>query len=162
TLLLVLEQEPVPPRVLRPDVDRDLETICLRCLEKDPHRRYPSSQALAEDLERYLRAEPIEARPTPRWERCVKWASRRPATAAGMIGLVLALLGASVGGLLYLDQWARRTRIELDEQRRVQERRDEVQKMLFLGQQNAAAGQWTEAQHNLGRAQAVIGTEPAL
>jgi WD40 repeat protein/serine/threonine protein kinase len=81
TILLVLSQEPVPPTQLQPKVPRDLDTICLKCLQKDPRRRYPSAAALADDLERYLRDEPIQARPTAQWERAWKWTRRHPALA---------------------------------------------------------------------------------
>ena len=64
TIKLLLETEPRPPRLWNPKVDRDLSTICLKCLEKDPQRRYSSALALAEDLERWLRHEPIQARRT--------------------------------------------------------------------------------------------------
>src|SRR5262249_58914810 len=107
-------------------------------------------------------AEPVRARPASPWERGLKWARRRPGRAAVVVGLLLALAGAAAGGLLFLDQWARRVGMELQEQRRVQGRRDEVQGMLFLGQQAAAAGQWEEGRHHLAGAQAVIETEPAL
>src|SRR5262249_22552851 len=93
TLLQVRSQEPVPPRRLQPKVPRDLETICLKCLRKEPWKRYASAQALAEDLHRFLAGEPIRARPTPAWERGLKWAKRRPAVAA----LLTAGTAAAVG-----------------------------------------------------------------
>src|SRR5688572_11333256 len=84
----VRTQEPVPPRRLQPGVPRDLETICLKCLHKEPHRRYTSASELAEDLRRFLAGEPIRARPVSPWERGVKWARQRPALATMMALLV--------------------------------------------------------------------------
>lgn len=75
----VVETEPQRPSALRPKVDIELETVCLRCLDKDPKRRYGSAEALAEELERWLRHEPILARRSGVWSRSVKWARRHPA-----------------------------------------------------------------------------------
>jgi thiol-disulfide isomerase/thioredoxin/tetratricopeptide (TPR) repeat protein len=97
-LLQVMEQDVESPRRFDPFVDRDLETICLRCLEKDPTRRYPSAEKLAEDLERWLKGEPIGARPVGWWERTVKWARRRPATAMLVAVSTLAALVLFGGG----------------------------------------------------------------
>jgi WD40 repeat protein len=82
TLVLVLHSEPARPSVSRPGLPRDLETICLKCLEKEPGKRYRSAEAVAEELERWLNDEPIQARPARRLERVVKWARRKPAHAA--------------------------------------------------------------------------------
>ena len=82
TIKLLLETEPRPPRLWNPKVDRDLSTICLKCLEKDPQRRYSSALALAEDLERWLRHEPIQARHTGVIGRGKKWLQRNPTVAA--------------------------------------------------------------------------------
>jgi WD40 repeat protein/serine/threonine protein kinase len=98
TLLLVRTQEPARPRALNPKADRDLETICLKCLEKDPAQRYGSAEALADDLERWLAGAPIQARPASTRERLVKWAKCRPAVSA-LLG-VAAVLFLAVGGVL--------------------------------------------------------------
>lgn len=78
TLLRIRDQDPAPPTLLRPDTPRDLETICLVCLEKDPGRRYPSARALAEDLDRWLHDQPIRARPPSLAGHAVKWVRRNP------------------------------------------------------------------------------------
>jgi tetratricopeptide (TPR) repeat protein len=101
TLLQVLGDEPVPPRRLNPKVPRDLETICLKCLAKDPRRRYASAAALADDLERFREGRPIQARPAGVPERLVKWARRRPALAALAGVSALALAGLLTGGIWY-------------------------------------------------------------
>jgi len=100
TLQLVLHQEPTPPRRLEPTVPRDLETICLKCLAKNPARRYASAAALADDLRRWRAGEPILARPTPAWERAWKWAQRQPSVAALLAAVILVTL-LGFGGITW-------------------------------------------------------------
>ena len=97
TIRLLLDTEPRQPRVLNPKIDRDLSTICFKCLEKDPKRRYSSALALAEDLERWLKHEPILARHTGIIGRSRKWVRRNPSSAllaASLIALAAARAGS--------------------------------------------------------------------
>ena len=127
TLKLVLEAEPVPPRQLNPQVDRDLETIALKCLEKEPHRRYPTAAAVAADLHRFIAGEPILARPTPAWERAYKWSRRRPAVALLALVSLLALMSMALGGLFWAqaaDQRAKLAERDADDRTEELARRD--------------------------------------
>jgi WD40 repeat protein/serine/threonine protein kinase/tetratricopeptide (TPR) repeat protein len=100
TLLLVTTAEPVPPRQLAPGIPRDLETICLKCLQKEPGRRYRSSGELADDLGRFLEDRPIHARPLGRIARTGRWCRRNPALAAVTLLFWLALV-AGVSGIAW-------------------------------------------------------------
>jgi formylglycine-generating enzyme required for sulfatase activity len=101
TVLQVINDEPLSPERVQAKLPRDLVTICLRCLHKDPARRYPTARALADDLARFERGEPIRARPVGLLERARRWARRRPA-AAGLLGMgLLAVLLLGAGALWY-------------------------------------------------------------
>jgi WD40 repeat protein len=120
TLLQVTTREPVPVRALQPTVPRDLETICLKCLAKEPPKRYPSAAALANDLGRWLRGEPILARPAGWLERAVRWCRRNPTVASLTALLALALLGGATVATFF----AIRARDEADEARAQAHRAD--------------------------------------
>jgi predicted Ser/Thr protein kinase len=101
TLRQLLADEPVSPRHLRQDVPRDLETICLKCLVKEPNRRYASAAALASDLRAFVKGEPIAARPGGKWERAAKWMRRHPVVATSLLSMATAFLAIAFGSLWY-------------------------------------------------------------
>src|SRR5256884_1218817 len=105
TIKLLLDTEPRQPRLLNPKIDRDLSTICLKCLEKDPKRRYSSALALAEDLERWLKHEPIRARHTGIFARGRKWLQRNPTSA--LLAASLIALAAAAGWIVWKSEFIR-------------------------------------------------------
>jgi WD40 repeat protein len=113
TLDQVRNTEPVPPSRLQAAVPRDLETICLKCLEKDPRKRYPSAGGLADDLRRFLAGEPILARPAGAIERTVKWVRRKPVIAS-LIGGIAASLIVGIGVASWSYQNERQARQDSD------------------------------------------------
>jgi len=147
TVLQVREDEPVSIRRLQPTVPRDLETICLECLHKDPRRRYATAAALAEDLCRFLDGRPIAARRTGMAERAVKWVRRRPAV-AGLLATVLVVAALGFVGVLW--QW-RKTVTALDQSRQAY---DATQAHLYLNQ--IALAQHELVAHHVNRAERLL------
>jgi serine/threonine protein kinase/predicted Zn-dependent protease len=105
TIKLLLDTEPRQPRLLNPKIDRDLSTICLKCLEKDPKRRYSSALSLAEDLERWLKHEPIQARRTGIFAQGRKWVQRNPTSA--LLAASLVALAAAAGWIVWKSELIR-------------------------------------------------------
>jgi tetratricopeptide (TPR) repeat protein len=116
TLQQVRQAAPVPPRRLQPGIALDLETICLKCLEKEPGKRYSTALALADDLARYQAGRPIKARAVGRAEKVWRWCRRKPAVAALVTGLVLVFLAGS-SGVIWQWQHARRNAAAFRQQR---------------------------------------------
>jgi serine/threonine protein kinase len=147
TLQQVLADDPVPPTRLQPGIPTDLETICLKCLHKEGHRRYAGAHDLAEDLRRWQAGEPIHARPVSLWERGVKWARRRPAAAALVAVCVLAVVGvvgASLGFTAYLRQALEQRTQELrreqeGRERETQDRQRQIGRDLYLSETRVAS-----------------------
>jgi WD40 repeat protein len=115
TVLQVLHTEPTPPRRFRPALSRDLETICLKCLAKDPVRRFGTAAELAEDLRRFRAGEPIRSRPVSRAERLWRWSCRNPVVAALALTLAVVLLGS-----LSVVTWKWQAEVEAGQQARLQ------------------------------------------
>jgi tetratricopeptide (TPR) repeat protein len=162
TLRQVREEEPLRPRLLNPRVERDLETICLKCLEKEPSQRYPSPEALATDLQCLLRNEPIHARPASFWEPGRRWVRRRPAAAALMAVSAAAIIGLATAGLLYQEQRAQFAEQELHQRRRADALRGGVQKLILQGQGALAEQRWEDARFHLASARRISESDPAL
>jgi WD40 repeat protein len=140
TIRLVLGREPRRPTTLNPGLDRDLETICLKCLEKQATRRYGSAEALADDLDRWLRHEPILARRASRSYRLAKWTQRHPAVALLLGALIVSILAGSA-----LSLWQSASR----QGALVEARRSLYTARIGLAEQAWAAGHITRARQLL-------------
>ena len=172
TLSMVKTQEPVLPSRLHLKVPRDLETICLKCLEKEPARRYLGAASLAEDLRHFLAGEPIRARPTAAWERAWKWGKRRPAvvgllgvSAAAAVGLVLLIVwhNASLREQLVQareeERLARQGEQEAVEAERLSRLQAEGQKLFHDAEVAVASRDWPNARLHLIKALATFSAE---
>jgi serine/threonine-protein kinase len=142
TVQKVISEEPAPPSRLNAQVPCDLETICLKCLQKSPARRYASAQDLADDLHRFLDGKPVLARPVGLAERAVKWARRRPAVAL-LVGALLVLGGATVGTGVWLHQQEGKRREAKDQRER--QARDAIQTALKRANDLGREERWREA-----------------
>jgi serine/threonine-protein kinase len=113
---------------------RDLETICLKCLEKQPEQRYATAQQLAEELHRFLQGEPIQARPVSAPERLWRWCHRKPASAASLATIALLLLIVLIGSPIAI--------------LRINRSRDQLEKLLYVANMRVAQAGWE--QNNAG------------
>jgi WD40 repeat protein len=150
----VLHEEPRPPRRVNDKVPRDLETVCLKAMAKEPARRYQSARELADDLRRFLAGQPIQARPVGAWERARLWARRRPAAAALCVvsGLAaLAVVGLAVGMAYHV-----RLQDALDSATRARQGA-EAARQAESAQREQAEGARQEAQQLRARAEAQLG-----
>lgn len=152
TLKLVVSNEVVPPRRLRPDVPADLETICLKCLEKEPSRRYPDAATLADDLDRHLAGRPILARRAGTFERSWRWCRRNPGLAAATLAAVVlgitVIAGAAASAVVFRHQRDRALGAEAQANRS----RAEMKSVLdFLQNRVLAAARPRDQEGGLGR-----------
>jgi tetratricopeptide (TPR) repeat protein len=156
TVRQVIDDDPVTPSRLVPRIPRDLETICLKCLAKQPHKRYASAAALAEDLGRFLRGETVLARRTPAWERAAKWARRRP-VAASVLALVTAASAAVVFGGVAYDRYSR-----AQELRKERQARSRSTQALIRAQEEQGRGNLAGARAILREQRRSVESEPTL
>ncbi|MHC1762732.1 MAG: protein kinase [Verrucomicrobiia bacterium] len=149
TLKQVLETAPLPPSERNSAVPLDLDTICLKCLEKNPGQRFHSAQELADELGRFLRNEPIEARPVNALERCARWCHRNPRLAAALGGVGLSLL-LGVMGIAWEWRKADAQRRRAEQEQRIT-RRHLYAADMYAAQQAFDAGNWGLVRQLLGR-----------
>ncbi|MCI0462730.1 MAG: protein kinase, partial [Gemmataceae bacterium] len=144
TLRQVVEDEPVPPRHLRPAIPRDLEAICLRCLEKRPERRYATAAALAQDLRHFLDGKPTVARPATFAQRLGKWIRRRPAAAALLATISVALTALTFGAVWHYAQLRAYTTALAAQQQRAEERNRQARRQAYVSTIGLAWSMWRD------------------
>ncbi|MHC4777211.1 MAG: protein kinase domain-containing protein, partial [Planctomycetota bacterium] len=138
----VILEDPIPPRKLNSSVERDLETICLKCMQKEKEKRYDTAEHLAADLDRFLNGEPILARPVSSFEKFLKRAKRNKALTAAVLALVLLLAGGGAGGTVLLKGWMSerdQRREERSARRKAEEGEKDAKQQMHRGGRAAKA-----------------------
>ncbi|HYT93084.1 MAG TPA: protein kinase, partial [Gemmataceae bacterium] len=158
TLKQVVERDPVPPRRVNPAVDLDLDTICLKCLEKRPERRYASAEALADDLGRFLDDRPIHARRVGELEKLVRWCRRRPLDAALLAAIVVVFLTAFA--LVSWSYWRAEDARKAEAHQRQEAERKEKAERWERYRANLAAATSAFQLHNVGAARRALEAAP--
>jgi WD40 repeat protein/predicted Ser/Thr protein kinase len=151
TMDQVLNAEPVSPRLLNPSLPRDLETICLKCLEKEPDKRYATAQALADELDRFLNNEPVHARAVTRAERAWRWCRRKPALATTLAVALLLLMLLLTGGPVLTYRVNRARKAEAIERLRAEQHlyaADMLLSQAALAENNLGAARQFLAKHS--------------
>jgi eukaryotic-like serine/threonine-protein kinase len=138
TLFLLRDAEPVPPRILNPRLPRDLETICLKCLEKEPARRYASARDLADELGRFLKDEPIHARPVGRAGKVWRWCRRKPALASFVAATVLLLVAILIGSPIAVYRIQQARKAEQAQLKRTEEESLKARQFAYASDMNLA------------------------
>lgn len=157
----VVESEPVSPRLLNPGVPRDLETICLKCLDKEPARRYATAQAVAEELGRFLAGKPVLARPVGPTGKAWRWCQRKPILAGLGSMVLILLLVVAIGSPLALIRINRARLAAIEQTRRAEQQTRRAQAEGLKARQSEYVADMNLAQHaltlnNLGRARQLL------
>jgi serine/threonine protein kinase len=148
TLMQVTEREPVAPSALNAKIPNDLETICLKCLEKDRRRRYPSARELAEELQRFLEGRPILARPVSAAERGWRWCRRHPAIAALTAGIAASLVIGTVVSWSFAVRANQQAQVAKANALRADARTNEARRNLYAAHMNLAQSAWEDARRS--------------
>lgn len=156
TLQHVRTKDPVPPIQLQPSVPLDLQTVCMKALEKNPEKRYPTAEEMAEDLEAFLRGDPIKARAIGRVEKAVRWARRnKPQAALIAMGVALLLLIVT-GGFVYLGLDAHNQRLRADHIEKINRQKLEAEDLLNLAIRSGDGGNWPQSQNEAKQSLAAL------
>jgi WD40 repeat protein len=145
TLVIIASEDPIRPRRLQPKVPRDLETICLKCLEKEPHRRYASARELAADLSRFLASKPVVARSPSMWDRGMKFARRNKALVAGTAATLSALVLGTAVSILFAVGEGQQRRLADANARRADAKAAEAQAHLYAARMKLVQAAWQDA-----------------
>src|SRR5262249_19470798 len=141
TIMQVRLMEPVPPSRWLPGLPRDLETVCLKCLEKEPARRYATAGDLADDLGRFLNGESVRARPSALWEKSWKWCRRSPATAALIVLGLATIIGAAAAAGVFAHWQHQRAETEHELRTAAENDRNYAQAQEQIAKQESARAQ---------------------